>query len=212
MDKFNILGAIFDLDGTLLDSMSLWADIDAQFLGERGIQVSETYTQAVKNMNFSSAAAYTKARYNLTESEEEIKAIWRQMCAGFYAHDVKLKPGAAQYLRKLNSRGIKLCVATVLEEKIYRPALTRCGIANLFDCAVEVSEVGKGKEFPDIYLEAARRMGLRPSQCAVYEDILIALRSAKDVGCIAVGVYDPSSSSDRAAIKQISDYYLETFL
>ena len=211
MDKFNILGAIFDLDGTLLDSMRLWADIDAQFLGERGIPVTESYTQAVKNMNFSSAAAYTKARYNLPESEEQIKAIWRQMCAKSYACDVSLKEGAAQYLQKLKQNGVKLCIATVLEQKIYRPALTRCGIADLFDCAVEVSEVGKGKEYPDIYIEAARRMGLHPSQCAVYEDILIAVRSAKAAGCIAVGVYDPSSASDRPAIEKTADYYIRSF-
>ena len=204
-------GAIFDLDGTLLDSMGLWADIDAEFLARRGLCVSAEYTQAVKHMHFDVAAQYTKQLFSLPESEQDIKAEWREMCAEAYATRIELKQGAHDYLSSLKDMGISLYVATVLEEEIFMPALSRLGVREMFDGAVTVADVGKGKECPDIYIAAAQRMGVKPCECAVYEDIVPALISAKRAGCIAVGVYDALSDDDTLAIKKESDYYIKDF-
>ena len=204
-------GAIFDLDGTLLDSMGLWSDIDGRFLSRRGLSVSAEYTQEVKRMHFDTAAEYTKRLYNLPESEEDIKAEWRAMCSEAYATRIELKAGADRYLNALRASGVAMYIATVLEEGIFMPALRRLGVAELFGGYVTVKEAGRGKEHPDIYMQAAERMGLKPCECAVYEDIFMALQSARRAGCVSVGVYDRLSDGDTLAIKSASDYYIDDF-
>lgn len=204
-------GAIFDLDGTLLDSMHVWEDIDVAFLRRRGFEAPEDYTQAVKPMGFQAAAEYTINRFGLKERPEDLIEEWNRMSIAAYRNFVCLKPGAKDYLIWLRERGMKLAVATASQEALYVPALKHNGIYDYFDAFTIQDEVARGKGFPDIYLKAAEKLGLQPSDCFVVEDLYAGVRGAKDGGFFTVGMFDPSSEEDRLHIIEKADLYVMGF-
>lgn len=190
----HLRAAIFDLDGTLLDSLDVWKEMDRRFLAERGVRYTPDYTEAVASMHFAEAAEYTIKRYSFPETPEEITRVWTEMIREEYTHRIPLKPGAKEYLSSLRERGVKLGVATALSEELYSAALRNNGVFGLFSAFASVCEVGRGKEFPDVYLLAAERLGIPAAACAVFEDIPEALRGAKAAGMTSVAVYDPHSA------------------
>lgn len=204
----SILGAIFDLDGTLLDSMWIWEDIDKRFLSARGFAVPADYMKTLTTMDYRTAAEYTISRFGLNERAEDLMAEWSEMAVDAYATELKLKPAVKRYLLDLNDSGILLAVATSATRQMCVPALKNNGIYGLFKTVVTTMEVGKGKTFPDVYLAAAAGLGLRPCDCAVFEDSLRAVETAKSAGFVTVGVYDRYSESDFAAIRDIADMFV----
>ena len=206
-----IAGAIFDLDGTLLDSMGVWGEIDRRFLARRGIPLPPDYTDAVSSLDFPAAARYTIARFALTDTPEMLMREWSGLARDAYAHEIPLKPHAAAYLRTLAARGVKLGVATSSTPDLYIPALRHNGVYDLFDAFTNRDEVARGKGFPDIYCETARRLGLPPSSCAVFEDIALGVKSAKAGGFLSVAVYDRFAALEEAVIRREADIYLESF-
>lgn len=201
-------GAIFDLDGTLLDSMGVWEDIDRAFLGRRGIPVPPDYMDKVAALSFPAAAVYTIERFGLTETPEALMREWSDMAQDAYAHRVPMKTGAGEYLVWLKQRGVKLAVATASSEDLFIPALKRHGVYDLFDAFTTLKEVARGKGFPDIYQRAAEKLGLEPAVCAVFEDLAAGVAGARAGGFIAVGVYDDHAAQDKEKIIQIADAYL----
>ena len=206
-----IQAAIFDLDGTLLDSMGVWAQIDVDFLGNHGIPVTDDYVKAVTSMGFREAAEYTIGRYGFSQSTEEIMDEWNQMCRNAYEHAIVLKPHAKETLSRLRQSGVKLGVATALRPDLYVPALQRNGVYAWFDAFVSLQEVQRGKGFPDIYLLAAQRLGMEPCRCMVFEDILAGILGAKAGGFHTCGVYDESSAHDWAKIRAAADRTLVAY-
>ena len=202
---------IFDLDGTLLDSMGLWEQIDVDFLSKRGFKVPDDYINAISSRNFKEAAEYTIERFNLSQNAEELMDEWNNMALYAYSNTIKLKPHAKDYLTALKSRGAKLGIATNLPSKLHTPALFNNGIDSLFDAVCSSDEVLCGKNRPDIFLLAARKLGVPASECIVFEDILPAIKSAKSVGMTVYGVYDESSSCHLEQIKQVSDGVIYDF-
>ena len=140
-------GAIFDLDGTLLDSMRVWDDIDVTFLKKRGLEVPPDYQEAITPLGFLEAARYTIRRFGFPETPEELIQEWHQMAVDAYTYEVELKDGAAEYLRYLKEKGIRMAVATSSSPELYEPALKRNGIYEYFKAFVTVSEVKRGKGF-----------------------------------------------------------------
>lgn len=205
----NIKGAIFDLDGTLLDSMWIWADIDKRFLSRRGIEVPPDYMAEVGAMEYRRAAEYTIARFGLSDTPEDLMKEWSDMAVGAYAKELKLKPEIEKVLTELKSQGIKMAVCTSATPEMCLPALKNNGVAELFDAVVTTWEIGKGKQFPDVYLAAADRLSLPPAECVVFEDTLRAVKTAKNAGFYTIGVYDKFSHSDREQIKNIADDYID---
>lgn len=203
--------AIFDLDGTLLDSMGLWAQIDADFLEKRGIEITGDYIQAITPLGFGEAADYTIARYGLNESSEDIIAEWNQMCRDAYRYRVDLKPDAKECLLYLKGAGIKLGVATALTPDLFKPALENNGVLHLFDAFASLEEVQRGKGFPDIYLLASQRLGVAPGQCMVFEDILAGIAGAKAGGFRTCGVYDLYSAYEWSEIRSVADMCIERY-
>lgn len=201
-------GAIFDLDGTLLDSMGVWEDIDRAFLGRRGIPVPPDYMDKVAALSFPAAAVYTIERFALPETPEALMEEWSGMARDAYAHSVPLKAGAGAYLEFLKRSGVKLAVATASSEELFIPALKRSGVYHLFDAFTTLKEVARGKGFPDIYLRAAEKLGLEPGVCAVFEDLAAGIAGAKAGGFWAVGVYDEHAAADRDRIIGMADAYL----
>lgn len=203
--------AIFDLDGTLIDSLWVWNKIDADFLARRGIAVPVDYAREICSKSFRESAEYTAARFGLNESTEEIMAEWSRMAEEEYGRNVPLKPHAREYLLFLEQKGIPLGIATSLPERLYEPVLEHNGIFRLFDAIASVDEVGKGKDSPDVYLLAAKKLGAAPSACAVFEDLLAGVRAAASAGMHPYGVYDADSAKDEAEIRALAERYVFDF-
>ncbi|MCL2457110.1 MAG: HAD family phosphatase, partial [Defluviitaleaceae bacterium] len=197
MRKMNIHSKayIFDLDGTLLDSMSVWTDIDKNFLKNRKIPVPKDFSKNILGMNFSEAAAYVIERFNLRDTVEELIHEWKNMAEFAYENTVQMKPYAKEFLADLRASGAKLAVATSLARELYEPALKKQGIYDWFDAICDSDEAGCGKSRPDIFLLTAKKLGVNPEDCVVFEDILAAVESAKSIGMKVFGVFDKTSQA-----------------
>ena len=210
-DMEKIKAAIFDLDGTLIDSMYVWSKVDNDFLTERGIPVTEEYSEKMRSMFFETAAAYTKETYGLRETVEEIMQIWLDMAHYEYANNVRLKPFAYEYVNKLKENGILLGMATSNNPYLLKPCLENNGLNGVFDIICYTSEVGMNKSNPDIYLYTARKLGVKPDECIVFEDIIEGLRSASSVGMKTVAVYDAANDACMKEIKITADKLIMDF-
>ena len=208
----NFKAAIFDLDGTLFDSMTLWADIDRYFFSKRGIEIPEDYMVSIAHLGMYDTAVYTKNRFELAESPEELIAEWSEMALRFYSEEVMLKKGAAEYLRQLKEKGIPLAVATANGRHLFEPALKHTGIDGLFDAVVSSDEVERKKGFPDIYLLACKKLGgISAAETVVFEDILLGIKGAKDGGFQTVAVYDETSAGNETELRALADRYIYDF-
>lgn len=196
---------IFDLDGTLLDSAGVWEQIDIDFLSKRGIQVPPDYAPTVAPMSFQEAAKYTIERFRLPDAADGLCREWFDMALYAYGHTVKLKPNVREYLAAIKARGKKLAVATSSTPQLYEAALKNLDILNFFDAICSADEVECGKSRPDIFLLAAKKLDVSPSGCAVFEDVLQAVQSAKSAGMTVYGVYDEASKADWERIKATAD-------
>lgn len=204
--------AIFDLDGTLLDSMGVWDQVDIDFLGRRGIAVPDDYMNKVSAMQFRQIAEYTIARFDLPDTPEQLMQEWDEMARVAYSTVVEAKPYAIEYLARLRESGARLAVATSLPPMLREPAMAHVGIDRFFDEVVSVDDAGDvGKDRPDIYLLAARRLGVEPQECTVFEDLLAGMRSAKSVGMHVWAMHDDSSDRDWPEICRIADGVLFDF-
>ena len=202
--------AIFDLDGTLLDSMGVWLEVDRVFLARRGIALPDDYAAAISPMGFPAAAEYTKKRFALPEDEEHIMAEWHALAVDAYANRVGLKHGVMEYLASLRRRRIPFAAATASQAVFYLPALRRLGIADWFSSITEISEVSRGKGNPDIYWRAAEKLGYEVADCAVFEDIVPGVRGASAGGFYTVAVYDEHCANPEL-LRAICDRYIYSF-
>lgn len=207
----NFKGAIFDLDGTIFESMHVWRQIDFDFLGKRNIEVPTDYLDKIVSMNFDEAAEFTINRFGFSETKEEIIKEWFDMAVYAYGHDVGFKPHAKEYLDYLKSKNIPLAVATSSAEELYLATFENLGLMSYFDIIVTAKEVGSGKNKPDVYLEAARRLNLSPKECVVFEDIYNGMLSAQSAGFFTVIMEDESSKRQRDKLKEEADIYITDF-
>ncbi|WZL79327.1 HAD family phosphatase [Eubacteriales bacterium mix99] len=197
--------SIFDLDGTLLDSMGVWEQIDMDFLTKRGLDVPPDYINAIASRSFSEAAEYTIERFNLPESMGQLIREWYDMAVYAYGHTVPLKSCAREYLTLLRKHRVRLGIATSLPAGLYEPVLRNHGILEWFDVICSTDEAGCGKTKPDVYLLTAEKLGVAPGDCMVFEDIPQAVQSAKDAGMTVYGVYDDASKKDWTWIQKTAD-------
>lgn len=184
-----IKGAIFDLDGTLFDSLWVWEEVDRRFLSKRGFSVPSDYSQTISTMSFRQTAEYTIKRFKLDETPERLMSEWTNMSRELYAHEIFLKPFAKEFLEKLKIKGIKLGVATSSNAELYVPALRNNGILEFFDSVADTTG-RRGKDFPDVYLAVAKELGIAPSEGIVFEDLPVALECVHREGFRTVAVFD----------------------
>ena len=189
-------GAIFDVDGTLLDSMPIWDDASERFLSGLGVKAEPGLNEIMFRMSLDEGAAYLKSAYGLDLAEQEIKEGVLGVIRDFYFYQAQAKPGADCFLRQLSSRGIPMYLATSSNREHVRAALKRLGLYDYFDGMITCEEAGAGKSDPRIFLLAADRMGLE--------------RTANSAGFVTAGVFDPASSDDNAAIRQESAIYIHS--
>jgi len=208
--SLNFDAAIFDLDGTLLDSMWVWEAVDRAFFAARGLEMPEDYVQSILSLTFRETAEYTIRCFGLSEAPEDLMQEWNATSFELYRDDVKLKPGAREYLELLRAQGKKLGVATALTSHIMQTVLEQNGVLHLFDALTSADEVARGKTFPDIYLLAAQKLGVAPGCCIVFEDVLKTLPGIRAAGMTAYAVWDASTNDWDEMTRQF-DFYIKSF-
>lgn len=204
----NIKAAIFDMDGTLVDSMWIWEKIDETFLQKRNIPLPHNLKDEIEKFSFEETAYYFKSTFNLDESIEEIMQEWHDIAFDYYKTKVTLKSGAKRFLLLLKSMGIKIALATSNSKELLETALKANNIYEYFDVITRTDEVDRGKNFPDVYLLTAKRLNIPPEHCIVFEDILAAVQGAKLAGMKVVGVFDAYSEHQKNDIMKIADRYI----
>lgn len=207
----NIKGVIFDLDGTLIDSMWVWDQIDMEYLNEKNLDVPENLADEIGHLSFNQVAVYFKERFKLEDSLDEIKKRWSDMAYYHYSTDIKLKEGVVEFLQYLKKSNIKIGLATSNSHALLEVVLKNNNIYNYFNAITITDEVSVGKHEPDVYLLAAKKLGVSPNECLVFEDIVQAIKGAKKAGMKVVGVADSRSLNDRDEIISLTDKFITNF-
>lgn len=202
---------IFDLDGTLIDSMWMWTDIDIEYLERFGIPMPENLAADIEGKSFTETARYFKEVLHIPLSVEEIKQDWTRMAIAKYECQVPLKPGAGRFLDYLKERHIKMGIATSNAIELARAALEGNHMTKYFDVVLTGCAVPRGKPSPDIYLKAAEELGADPGRCLVFEDIPNGITAGKSAGMKVCAVEDDFSGHQQSVKRKLADYYIQTY-
>lgn len=206
----DIKGFIFDLDGTLLDSMAVWVKIYESLFTEHGKTMPDGYLYHVNHLSMSEGAKYTAQNTDVGLDKEAIEEFWKNKAQDKYAKEIKLKPYAYELLELLYNRGVLLGVATASNKQNVTPCLENNNIMKFFHSITSVDEVARGKDFPDIYQKQCEKMALAYNECAVVEDSYVGALSAKNGGMLSIGTYDESGKLHNAELKNNCNLYFET--
>lgn len=194
---------IFDMDGTLLDSMEMWAQLDRKFLLENGIEPPPDISDIVKKMTIDTSSAYFVERFALSMTPQQVRLRVEQLAAEAYEQDLPLKTGAAAFLKAAAERGIPCAIASVTYPALLEAALRRLGIRQYFRCILTPESGTAGKHEPEIYLETARRLGTSPAETIVIEDALYAAETAASAGFCTIGFRDAAGQADWSALEAV---------
>ena len=198
--------AVFDMDGTLVDSMVYWQRLGREYLMSQGVtEGMDEVLERIKPMTMAESSALFIETFGLPGTPESVMAEMNAVMDEHYRSDVPLKPGAAAYLAALKARGTKMCVATATPEPLAQACLKRLGVLEDLELLLSCDAVGAGKDRPDVFLEAARRLGSSPAETAVFEDATFALQTAKNAGFYTVGVWDASGDKRWDVMTALAD-------
>ncbi len=201
---------LFDMDGTLIDSMGMWGEIDVEYLGRFGLEVPEDLEECLAGKGFTETAVYFKERFSLPDSVDEICADWIRMASAFYRTKAELKPGVRTFIERMHEQGKKMAIATSNASDLARAWIDAAGFIDKIDALVTACEV-KSKPHPDIYLEAARRVGVAPERCLVFEDIVMGVLAGKRAGMRVCAVEDTYAANQKEKIRELADYYIRDY-
>lgn len=207
----NTDAVIFDLDGSLVDSMWMWKAIDIEYLGRFGIELPEDLQSKIEGMSFGETAHYFKEHFPIQDSIEQIKSDWNRMAWDKYTHEVPLKPGISEFLEKCREHNILLGIATSNSRELVENVAKVHGLKNYFSCIMTGCDVEHGKPSPDIYIAVAEKLQVSPERCLVFEDIVPGIQAGKSAGMRVCAVEDDYSVADRARKEALADYYIEDY-
>lgn len=207
----NMKAALFDLDGTLVDSMWMWENIDIEFLKKHKIDMPENLQKEIEGMGFTENAIYFKKRFHIQESIDEIKEEWNKMAYDKYLTQVPMKKGALSFLKELKVKGFKLGIATSNSRELAKAVINVHGLDKLFDTICTACDVGFGKPSPDIYLKVADDLGIEPSQCIVFEDIPNGILAGKNANMKVCTIFDNYSVKQEKEKRSLADYYINSY-
>lgn len=207
-----VKAVIFDLDGTLVDSMWMWSDIDREFLSARNLPFEDDLQEKIEGMSFTETARYFREYFHLKETVEELKEIWNKMAMEKYRNEVPLKEGVDRFLQYLKEHDIKMGIATSNSSELVEAVSSAHGLDRYISCVITACSVNRGKPAPDVYLEAARQLEVLPQDCLVFEDIVKGIEAGKNAGMKVCGVEDDYSVWQREKKRQTCDYYIRSYL
>lgn len=199
---------IFDLDGTLVDSMWMWKSIDIEYLGRYGIELPQMLQREIEGFSFYETAVYFKTRFQIQESIEEIHAAWLDMADYKYRHEVPLKKGAAEFLEYAKKSGLKMAIASSNSLTLIEAVLEALHVREYFDVICTCDDVKSSKPAPDVYLKAAQLLGVSPRKCVVFEDIVKGIQAGKTAGMLTYAVHDAYSHDTEEEKRVLSDGYV----
>lgn len=201
-------GVIFDVDGTLLNSMDVWWKLINNFFKERGADLSDEEARNIKEMTLDESLPMIIDRLKLNISANELLEEFKKRMFTEYAENIPLKTGADEYIRSLHKKGVKIALATSGYEAFCKTAFTRLGIWQYIDACAFSAEVGVNKSNPDVYLLASKRIGIPPEECIVFEDIVSGISGAKKGGFKTCAVYDDTNADETDRLKSLADFYI----
>ncbi len=206
-----VKAVIFDLDGTLVDSMGMWKEIDVAFLGRFGIPLPEGLQGEIEGKSFSETAVYFKERFCLPLSLSEIKDCWNEMAMYQYSCVIPLKPGVREFLEYLKRKGIPMGIATSNSRELVTAVTESLAISGFFSAVTVGCQVERGKPAPDIYLFAAGLLGAAPEECLVFEDVPAGILAGKRAGMTVWAVEDAYSAGMRGQKEALADAFLDSY-
>ena len=205
--------AIFDMDGTLLDSMHMWNKLLPMFLNEYNIEADEKFMADTHSLSLDQMVPYVVERYSLPISEEELRSHWKDVLSKCYKEEVVPKDGIAELLESLKAHGFKTCVATLTDHQLCDKALKDHGLYKYFDHVLTTEDVNMvGKEQPDLFLKCASLMGSEPSETVVFEDSLYPVLPAKKAGFKVCIIEEPVMAAKKEQLMALSDKYIKSFV
>lgn len=208
----DIKAVIFDLDGTIVDSMWIWKEIDIQYLAKWDIGLPEDLQKEIEGMSFTETAIYFKETFNLPDSIEKIKNEWNAMALDFYRNRISLKDGIAEFIELLKSMDIKIGLGTSNSRELASEVLRKHDIYKHFDTIRTSCEVEKGKPHPDVFLKAAEDLNVKPHECIVFEDTYAGVLAAKRAGMRVIAISDELSLPYKKEICDLAESYIENYI
>jgi hypothetical protein len=204
----NIKACIFDLDGTLVDSMWMWPDIDREYLNRFEIEYDDNLKNEIDGISFHETAVYFKNKFGISDSVEKICKDWEEMAYDKYKYEVKEKPGCKKFLEHLRSKGIKMGIATSNNRSMVDVVLESLDMKDFFEVITTSDEVKRGKPAPDVYLTTANLLNVEPKNCLVFEDVVAGIMAGKSAGMKVCAIEDDFTKEVRQKKKELSDYYI----
>lgn len=208
----DIKAVIFDLDGSLVDSMWMWHQIDIEYLGRFGIPLPVDLQSRIEGMSFQETAVYFKEHFPIPDTLEQIKADWNRMAWDKYANEVPLKKGVEEFLNYCRQNGLRLGIATSNSRELVENVLSVHHIRDFFSSIVTGGDVQKGKPSPEVYLRAAAELRVSPEHCLVFEDIIPGIQAGKNAGMRVCAVEDDYSAPVREKKQELADYYIQDYV
>lgn len=202
---------IFDLDGSLVDSMWIWKSIDVEYLGRFGIALPEGLQSEIQGMSFTETADYFKSHFPIPDTVEQIKEDWNRMAWDKYTLEVPLKDGIPEFLNACREKGILLGIASSNSRQLVENIIGVHKLKDYFSCIMTGCDVTCGKPSPEIYLTVAKRLAVSPSRCLVFEDIVQGIMAGKNAGMRVCAVEDAYSVNEREEKRRLADYYIEDY-
>lgn len=211
----DIQAVIFDMDGSLVDSMWIWKDIDIEYLTRYGYPVTDEMVDAfqaeIEGMSFAETAQWVSTHFDIPRTTQEMMDDWNDMAWEKYEKEVFLKPGVAEFLEECVKREMKLGIASSNSRELIENVIRARGLEGIFQVIRTGSDGLKGKPAPDVYLATAAELGVAPEVCLVFEDVVAGIKAGKAAGMRVCAVEDAYSEKQREEKKQLADYYIEDY-
>jgi len=203
--------AIFDMDGTLINSLifwdHLWKTMGQKYLADPSFRPDDTTDRECRTLTIDKAMELVYERFGIGSSGKELADLAIELIIIFYREVVEAKPGALEFLQYLKGKGVKMAVATASNGDLVQLAMERCGLKPYLDMVVSCADVGKGKDQPDVFLLALEKLGTTAEETWMFEDSYVALQTAKRIGMPTVGIFD-ANNYGQDILRANSDHYI----